>query len=190
MSTTSYAIRDARTMLRRQLRRMARYPSLTLMLIGIPIILLLLFTYVFGETLGAGLGGPSGSRAEYVNYLVPGLLLITIASAVQGTAIAVAMDMYEGIIARLRTMAISRTAVLTAHVVGSLIQTLGGLALITAVALLVGFRPNATPVEWAAAIGLLTMLSLAGSGWPPRSDYSAPWIEARDGMSAPNVQVR
>jgi len=178
MSTTSYAVRDARTMLRRQLRRMTRYPSLTLMLIGMPIVFLLLFAYVFGGTLGAGLGGPSGGRAEYVNYVVPGIILITIAAAVQGTAISVAMDMYEGIIARFRTMAISRTAVLTGHVVGSLIQTLGGMALITAVALLVGFRPTATPVEWTAAIGLLTMFSLA-----------LIWLAAALGLNAKSVET-
>ena len=178
MSTASYAVRDARTMLRRQLRRMARYPSLTLLLIGMPVIFLLLFAYVFGGTLGAGLGGPSGSRAEYVNYVVPGIILITIAAAVQGTAISVAMDMYEGIIARFRTMAISRTAVLTGHVVGSLIQTLGGMAVITAVGLLVGFRPNAAPVEWLAAIGLLTMFSLA-----------LTWLAAALGLNAKSVET-
>ncbi|MET0522512.1 MAG: ABC transporter permease, partial [Jiangellaceae bacterium] len=119
MSTITYAARDSRTMLRRNLRRMARYPSLTLFLVGGPIIFLLLFVYVFGETLGAGLGGPSGDRADYVNYVVPGIVVLTVAAAVQGTAISVAMDMYEGIIARFRTMAISRTAVLTGHVVSS-----------------------------------------------------------------------
>jgi ABC-2 type transport system permease protein len=178
MKTDSYTVRDARTMLRRQLKRMARYPSLTLMLIGMPIIFLLLFAYVLGDTLGAGLSGPSGSRADYVNYLVPGLILITIAGAVQGTAISVAMDMYEGIIARFRTMAISRTAVLTGHVVGSLIQTLGGIAVITAVALVVGFRPNATPVEWAAAIGLVTMFS-----------FALIWLAAALGLNAKSVET-
>jgi ABC-2 type transport system permease protein len=176
--TAPYAARDARTMLRRTLRRMARYPSLTLTLIGMPVIFLLLFVYVFGGTLGAGLGGPSGGRAEYVNYVVPGVIVITVAAAVQGTAISVAMDMYEGIIARFRTMAISRTAVLTGHVVGSLIQTLGSMAVITGVALLVGFRPNATPVEWLATTGLLTMFSLA-----------LIWLAAALGLKAKSVET-
>jgi ABC-2 type transport system permease protein len=178
MSTLTYAARDSRTMLRRNLRRMARYPSLTGFLIGIPIIFLLLFVYVFGGTLGAGLGGPSGDRADYVNYVVPGVLLMTVAAAVQGTAISVAMDMYEGIIARFRTMAISRTAVLTGHVVGSLIQTLGSMAVITGVALLVGFRPNATPVEWVAATGLLAMFALA-----------LIWLAAALGLKAKSVET-
>ncbi len=117
-------------MLRRDLRHMLRYPSMTVMLVGMPIVFLLLFVYVFGGTLGAGLrpGARSGGRAEYVNYVVPGILLITVAAAAQGTAISVAMDMTEGIIARFRTMAIARVSVLTGHVLGSLIQTMLSLA--------------------------------------------------------------
>ncbi|MGH2395167.1 MAG: ABC transporter permease, partial [Candidatus Limnocylindria bacterium] len=178
MTTLSYAARDSRTMLRRSLRRMARYPSLTLMLVGMPVVFLLLFVYVFGGTLGAGIGGPSGDRADYVNYVVPGIIVITVAAAVQGTAISVAMDMYEGIIARFRTMAISRTAVLTGHVVASLIQALGAMAVLTGVALLVGFRPNASPVEWLAAIGLLALFSLA-----------LIWLAAALGLNSKSVET-
>src|SRR5215471_4167138 len=100
MSTLAYTMGDTATMLRRNLRHMQRYLSLTLFVIGIPVVLLLLFVYVFGGTLGTGLGGVSGGRAAYVNYVVPGILLITVAGAAQGTAIAVAMDMTAGIIAR------------------------------------------------------------------------------------------
>ena len=155
---SAYALTDSATMLRRQLRHMLRYPSLTVMLVGMPIVLLLLFVYVFGGTLGAGLGG---SRAEYVDYVTPAILLITIASAAQGTAISVAMDMTEGIIARFRTMAIARVSVLTGHVLGSLIQTMLSIAVVTGVALAVGFGPTATPLEWLAAIGLLALFTLA-----------------------------
>ena len=76
MSTLTYAVADSATMLRRQLRHMLRYASMTLMLIGMPIVLLLLFVYVFGGTLGAGLGGPTGGRAEYLDFVVPGILLM------------------------------------------------------------------------------------------------------------------
>jgi ABC-2 type transport system permease protein len=178
MSTLTHAVRDSRTMLRRSLRRMARYPSLTLFVIGIPVVFLLLFVYVFGGTLGAGLGGPSGGRDEYVNYVVPGIILMTVAAAVQGTAISIAMDMTEGIIARFRTMAISRTAVLTGHVVGSLIQSVGSMAVVVAIALLVGFRPNATPVEWVAAAGLLALFSLA-----------LIWLSVALGLKAKSVET-
>ena len=119
MSTLSYAVTDSATMLRRQLRHMLRYPSMTLLLVGMPVVLLLLFVYVFGGTLGAGLGGLSGGRADYANYVTPGIMLMTVAAAAQGTAISVAMDMTEGIIARFRTMAIARVSVLTGHVLGS-----------------------------------------------------------------------
>ena len=160
MTTLGLAVRDSSTMLRRNLLHMRRYPSMTLMLIGLPVIFLLLFVYVFGGTLGAGLG-PSGGRAQYANYLTPGILLITVAGAAQGTAISVAMDMTEGIIARFRTMKIFRPSVLTAHVLGSVVQTLIGLIVVAGVALLVGFRPNANAIEWIAAIGVLVMISLA-----------------------------
>jgi len=147
-------------MLRRNLRRMRRYPSMTLTLIGIPLIFLLLFVYVFGGTLGAGLGG-TGSRAEYANYVVPGILLVSIAAGATGTATSVAMDMTEGIIARFKTMAIFRPSVLTGHVLGSVIQTVLSLAVLIAFALLVGFRANAIPLEWLAAAGILVAASFA-----------------------------
>jgi ABC-2 type transport system permease protein len=161
MSTLSYAVTDSATMLRRQLRHMRRYPSMTLQLAGMPIVFLLLFVYVFGGTLGAGLGGVSGGRAEYVNYVAPGILLMTVAAAAQGTAISVAMDMTEGIIARFRTMAIARVSVLTGHVVGSLVQTMLSMALVIGVALLIGFRPTASPVEWILTAGVLAMITFA-----------------------------
>jgi len=161
MSTLAYAARDSRTMLRRNLRRMQRYPMMTVSLIVIPAILLLLFVYVFGGALGAGLGGTGGGRAEYANYVVPGILLMSIATGATGTAVAIAMDMTEGIIARFKTMAIYRPSVLAGHVVGAVIQTMAGLAVLIAVGLLVGFRPNATPMEWLATVGLLVAISIA-----------------------------
>jgi ABC-2 type transport system permease protein len=161
MSTTTYPVRDSVTMLRRQLLHMRRYPSLTLTLVGFPIIFLLLFVYVFGGTLGDGLGGPSGGRTAYLEYLTPGILLLTVASGAIGTAISVAMDMTEGIVARFRTMAIFRPSVLTGHVLGSMVQTLLSLAVVIAVAMLIGFRPNASPVEWVAAAGVLAGITFA-----------------------------
>ena len=178
MSTLTYAARDSRTMLRRNLRRMGRYPSLTLFVVGIPIVLMLLFVYVFGGTLGAGLGDPSGGRTDYANYLTPGILLITVASAVQGTAISVAMDMTEGIIARFRTMAISRSAVLAGHVIATMIQTVAGLAIVAGVALLVGFRPNASVAEWITALGIVMLFALA-----------LTWLAVALGLHAKSVET-
>ncbi|ASU85793.1 ABC transporter permease [Nocardiopsis gilva YIM 90087] len=161
MTTLTRATGDSATMLGRQLRHLVRYPSMTLLLVGMPIVFLLLFVYVFGGTMGAGLGDASGGRAEYLDYIAPGIMLMAVASAAQGTAISVAMDMTEGIIARFRTMDIARVSVLTGHVLGTLIQTLLSVAIVTGVALLIGFRPSAGPGEWAAAIGLLALVTLA-----------------------------
>ena len=161
MSTLSYALTDSATMVRRDLKRMVRYPSMTVLLIGMPVVFLLLFVYVFGGTLGAGLGGVTDSRAVYVNYVTPGIILLTVATAAQATAISVAMDMTEGIIARFRTMAIARSSVLTGHVLGSLIQSMLGVAVVIGIAVAIGFRPTASLAEWIAAAGVLAMISFA-----------------------------
>jgi ABC-2 type transport system permease protein len=161
MSTVSYALQDSATMLRRNLRRTLRYPAAAAATIGVPLVLLLLFVYVFGDTMGAGLVGVSGGRAQYLNYVTPGIVLIAVAGAAQGTAIAVAMDMSEGIVARFRTMAIARVSVLTGHVVGSLIQTMVAIVVVIGVALLLGFGPSAGPLEWIAVLGLLATITFA-----------------------------
>jgi ABC-2 type transport system permease protein len=161
LTTLTTAVADSATMLRRQVRHLLRYPALTLTTAGVPVIFLLLFVYVLGGTLGIGLGGASGSRAAYVNYVVPGIILMTAATAAQGTAIAVAMDMAEDIVARFRTMAIARVSVLTGHVLGSLVQNLVSMAAVTGVGLLVGFRPTAGLADWLGAVGLLVLVILA-----------------------------
>ncbi|QSB16717.1 ABC transporter permease [Natronosporangium hydrolyticum] len=157
-----HPVRDSVTMLRRNLKRMLRYPSMTIMLVGMPVVFLLLFVYVFGGTLGAGLDGSApGGRAEYVNYVAPAIILMTVMATVQGTAISVAIDLTEGIIARFRTMHIARVSVLTGHVVGSIIQATFALAFVIVVALLVGFRPAAGPVEWLVTAGFLLAVTVA-----------------------------
>src|SRR5215207_6540687 len=99
MSAMPYAMRDTVTMLRRSLKHIVRYRSMTVQLVGIPVIFLLMFVYVFGGTMSTGLGGPSANRDLYINYVAPAIVLMTVAAAVQGTAIFVAMDMTSGIIA-------------------------------------------------------------------------------------------
>ena len=187
---TANTLTDSATMLRRSLRRMRRYPSLTLFIAGIPVVLLLLFVYVFGGTLGAGLGGPgalpgsgataaaSMGRVAYVAYVVPGILLITIAGAAQGTAISVAMDMTAGIIARFRTMSIARSSVLAGHVIGSVIQAVLATVLVIVVAVLIGFRPTTGPIEWLAAGGLLVLAAIAVS-----------WLSVGLGLQANSVET-
>jgi ABC-2 type transport system permease protein len=134
---------------------------MTVLLVGMPIVFLLLFVYVFGGTLGAGIGGASGGRAVYVNYVTPAIILMTVTATVQGTAISIAMDMTEGIIARFRTMHIARVSVLTGHVLGSMIQAMFSLAIVIGVALLVGFRPAAGVGGWLATAGFLAVVTFA-----------------------------
>ncbi|MFC7245319.1 ABC transporter permease [Catellatospora aurea] len=185
MSTTAYALRDSSTMLRRYLLRARRYPLIGF-LIAIPVIMLLLFVYVFGETLGDGIAA-GGGRAAYANYVTPGILLLAIASAPQLTAIGVAQDMTEGIIARFRTMAIFRPAVLTGHVLGNLVQLVVALAVVVGVAVLVGFRPNATPVEWLAAAGLLTLVSFAVTWFGVACGLTARTVESASNLPMPLI---
>jgi ABC-2 type transport system permease protein len=152
-----------------------------------PIVFLLLFVYVFGGTLGNGLGGPSGGRAAYVEYVVPGILLMAVAGTAQGTAISVAMDMTEGIIARFRTMAIFRPSVLTGHVLGSMIETMLSLAVVVGVALLIGFRPDAGPVEWVAAAGVLALITLAVTWLSVALGMVTKTVEAASNLPMPLV---
>lgn len=175
MTTLAHTLTDSRTMFERQLLHLRRYPSLTIMLIGLPVIFLLLFVYVFGGTLGAGLGG---GRSEYVNYLTPGILLFTVAGAVAGTAISIAMDMTEGIVDRFRSMAIARASLLTGHVLGSLVQIFIALFFVLGIALAIGFRPNATPLEWLAVLGVLLATS-----------FALTWLAVALGMAADSVET-
>jgi len=162
MSATSLnaVLTDSTTMLSRTLLRMRRYPSMTLMLIGMPVVFLLLFVYVLGGSIGAGLQG-GGDRGDYLVYVVPGILLMTVVAVAQGTAVSVAMDVHEGIVARFRTMAIARSALLTGHVLGALVQTVIALAVVAAVAVAMGFRTEAGTLGWLGALGVLMALAFA-----------------------------
>ncbi|MHC1562728.1 ABC transporter permease [Actinomycetospora sp. C-140] len=174
----THTLTDTGVMVRRSLLRMRRYPSLTIMLIVFPLLFLLLFVYVFGGTLGAGLGGPGAGRAEYLAYLVPGILLVTAASIAQGTAITVAMDMTEGIVARFRTMSIARSSVLTGHVAGAVVQTVLAQVVVLAVALLLGYRPSGGLTGSLAALGVLAVVGVA-----------LAWLSVALGMLAPSVET-
>jgi ABC-2 type transport system permease protein len=182
MTTVACTVSDSATMLRRSLRRLVRYPSMTVLLVGMPIVFLLLFVYVFGgelgHGLGRGLGGGFSGRAEYLNYVTPGILLVTVAIAVQGTAIVVAMDMTGGIIDRFRTMAVARSAVLTGHVLASMIQTLASLGIVVCVAVALSFRPTDNPGAWVATIGILALFTLA-----------LIWLATALGLAAKSVET-
>ncbi|MFE2974355.1 ABC transporter permease [Streptomyces sp. NPDC059258] len=177
MSTLALAARDTTTMLRRNLLHARRYPSLTLNLLLTPVMLLLLFVYIFGDVMSAGIGG--GDRSDYIAYIVPGILMMTIGSTVIGAAVSVSTDMAEGIIARFRTMAIYRGSVIIGHVVGSVLQILASLVVVGAVAVAIGFRSvDATALEWLAAFGLVTLFALA-----------LTCIAVGMGMASPNAEA-
>ncbi|MEV5358060.1 ABC transporter permease [Streptomyces sp. NPDC093516] len=179
MSALSLVVRDSNTMLRRNLLHARRYPSLTLNLLLTPVMMLLLFVYIFGDVLSAGIGGGGADRSDYVAYIVPGILLMTIGSTVIGAAVSVSTDMSEGIIARFRTMAIHRGSVLIGHVVGSVLQVLMSLILVGAIAVAIGFRStDATALEWLAAFGLLALFALA-----------LTWIAVGMGLASPNAEA-
>jgi len=170
----SYAVSDSATMLRRSLRHALRDPTGMLMAFAIPILLLLLFVGVLGGAIGAGITGTLGGTA-YVNYLVPGVILMMVGYGSATTALAVNADKTEGIIARFRTMAIARTSVLTGHMLGAVIRTMISAALVFGFALLLGFRPAAGPLDWLAVTGVIALLALAQS-----------WMAVAVGLSAAN----
>jgi ABC-2 type transport system permease protein len=174
----SYVLADAVTMTGRNLLHMVRYPGLSMFTIGAPVVILLLTVFVFGGTLGAGLPGGGGGRAAYLAYVMPGIIAVTIAGTAGGTAITVAMDMTEGVTARFRTMAISRTAVLAGHVVGNTLQALVAVTLVLGVGVLVGFRPQAGPGGWLGLLGMVVLIAVAVN-----------WIGIGMGMQARTVET-
>jgi ABC-2 type transport system permease protein len=181
--STAYPIRDSATMLRRNLLHIRRYPSLSIMLVAQPILFLLLFVYVFGATLGAGLPGVDsrhggGTRGDYLVFITPGILIMTVASVALGTAISTATDMTTGIIARFRTMNIARVSVLTGHVLGAVIKTGFAVVIVTAFAVGLGFRSDAGPLGWLAAIGLLILIA-----------FSLTWLTVGMGLAADSVET-
>lgn len=158
-------IADVVTMLRRSLLRAVRYPGLTVFLVAGPLVMLLLFVYVFGGAFGAGVAegvtpGAEG-RAAYLDYITPTLLVMTVVGGATSVAVSAAMDAAGGIMARFRTMAISPGSVLSGHVLGFVVQALAALLLVLAAAVAIGYRPGAGPLDWLALLGLFVLLGLA-----------------------------
>ncbi|MFY0405881.1 ABC transporter permease [Solicola sp. PLA-1-18] len=179
MSAT-HTVRDSATMLRRNLLHVRRYPSLSVILVVQPIVFLLLFVYVFGGTMGAGLPGVDGGgdRGDYLVFITPGILIQTVASVALGTAISTATDMTTGIIARFRTMDIARVSVLTGHVLGAVIKTVLAVVVVAAVAFGLGFRSDAGPLELLGTFGLLVLIA-----------FSLTWLTVGMGLAADSVET-
>jgi ABC-2 type transport system permease protein len=136
----------------RSIRHSLRNIESLLMALMLPIMLMLLFTYVFGGAID-----PNG---DYVNYVVPGIILLCAGFGSSSTAVDVATDMTNGIIDRFRTMPIRSISLVTGHVAASLARNLFATGIVIGVALLVGFRPTASVVEWLGALGLITLFIL------------------------------
>ncbi|RZS31163.1 ABC-2 type transport system permease protein [Herbihabitans rhizosphaerae] len=157
MSTLAYAVRDTRTMLHRDFMHSLRFPVMTLSGVITPVFFLAMFVYVLGGALGTGIGAGD----EYINFIAPGILVMAVGTGSATTAVNVNTDMTEGIIARFRTMSISRQSVLTGTAVGAVIRTMLSLVLVTAAAMLMGFDTTANVGEWLAAAGVLALFALA-----------------------------
>ena len=151
---TAQILTDTPVLTGRSLRHILRSPDTIITTAVMPIAFLLLFVYVFGGAIDTG-------TDSYVTYLMPGILLITIASGVSYTAYRLFLDLKSGIVDRFRSMPISRSAVLWAHVLTSLVANAVSLIVVVAVALLMGFRTSAGLGAWLAAIGILALVTLA-----------------------------
>jgi ABC-2 type transport system permease protein len=147
-------LRDTNALLGRSLRHILRSPDTIVTTAITPIVMLLMFVYVFGGAIDTG-GG------KYVNYLLPGILLITVVSGVAYTALRLFTDVSGGIFERFQSMPIARSAVLWGHVLTSLIANLISLILVVLVALAIGFRSGAGVVAWLGVLGIIVLFTLA-----------------------------
>ena len=155
MSITSALSIDAAIMLRRNFKLTLRNPVAVFNAVLFPIVMMLIFVYAFGNAFSVGV--------DYIDYATPGMLMMAICYGLSATATAVNSDMTKGIINRFKVMDVSRSAVLTGHVVATVVRTVVALAAIIGVALLLGFSPSATFAYWLAAIGILVLTALAVS---------------------------
>jgi ABC-2 type transport system permease protein len=150
----SHFLRDTSALLGRSLRHILRSPDTIITTAVTPIVMLLMFVYVFGGAIDTG-------GVAYVNYLLPGILLITVASGVAYTALRLYTDVASGIFERFQSMPIARSAVLWAHVLTSLIANLLSLVLVVLVALAIGFRSSAGIGAWLGVLGIVVLFTLA-----------------------------
>jgi ABC-2 type transport system permease protein len=143
----------APTFIARSITHSLRTPDALIMAIALPVILLFMFTFVFGGAISGG--------SDYIQYIVPGILLLCAGFGAASTAVDVSTDMTTGIIDRFRTMPIRASGVITGHVVASLVRNLVATGIVIGVSIAIGFRPSASPLEWLAAIGLVALYILA-----------------------------
>jgi ABC-2 type transport system permease protein len=167
---TRHFLADTGVLTGRSLRHILRSPDTIITTAVTPIALMLLFVYVFGGAID------TGSDQSYLDFMLPGILLITVASGIAYTAYRLFLDMQGGLFERFQSMPIARSSVLWAHVLTSLVANLVAVALVMGVALLMGFRTGASPLTWLAVVGILALFTLA-----------LTWIAVMAGLSARTV---
>src|SRR6202171_2237629 len=176
MSAFTVAGKDSATLFWREIKHSIRLLRLLIVsAILVPVVMLLLFDYILGGTLGHGLGD-AARGAPYVDYLLAGIIVMTVAGGCGPTAINVTMDMTGGFVDRIRTMAVTRGALLAGHVGVSVLRTLVAAAAVTGVALLLGFRPTAAVADWFAVVGIVTAFS-----------FALAWLSAAIGLVSKSV---
>jgi ABC-2 type transport system permease protein len=171
---TTYALRDTATLTGRSLTHILRSPDTIITTALMPIAFLLLFVFVFGGAIDIGQGAGEGS---YVSYLLPGILLITVASGIAYTAYRLFLDLKTGIFERFQSMPIARSATLWAHVLTSVVANLASVVIVVGVALLLGFRSGAGVLAWLAVAGIVTLFTLA-----------LTWLAIIPGLTAKSVE--
>jgi ABC-2 type transport system permease protein len=165
MNAISAPLIDSRTMLRRNLKHIVRNPVMIFNAALMPVVLMLLLVYVFGSAFNVG--------EHYVEYATPGLIVLAISYGLAGTAVSVNSDMTKGIINRFKVMNVSRSAVLTGHVVTTMLTSAVAIAVIIGMAFALGFRSAASPVDWLGAIGIAAAAA-----------FAAAWLTVALGMAA------
>jgi len=177
---TTHALNDTTVLTKRSLRHILRSPDTIITTAITPIAMLLLFVYVFGSAIDVG-GG------NYVNYLLPGILLITVASGIAYTAFRIFTDVSTGLFERFQSMPITRSALLWGHVLTSVVANLVSLALVMLVALAMGFRSGAGVLAWLAVLGILVLFTLALTWLAVIPGLTAKSVDGVSGFSYPLI---
>ena len=175
------ALANTRALTERSLRHILRSPDTIVTTVLTPIALMLLFVYVFGGAIN------TGSDESYLSYMLPGILLITIASGVAYTAYRLFLDLRSGIFERFTSMPIARSSVLWAHVLTSLAANLVSIAVVVGVALLMGFRTGASVAAWLTAGGILVLFTLALTWIAVLAGLCAKTIDGASAFSYPLI---
>jgi len=178
---TTHTLSDTGVLTGRSLRHILRSPDTILTTAVTPIALMLLFTYVFGGAIDIG------SDQSYIEYMLPGILLITVASGVAYTSYRLFLDLQGGIFERFQSMPIARSSVLWAHVLTSLVANLVSVAIVIGVALIMGFRTGASPAVWLAVIGIVVLFTLALTWLAVISGLTAKSVDGASAFSYPLI---